>query len=51
MKSGRILKKTRKFFLMTIREQTARGVCFMNERQQNTLEHELKLFELRMTAS
>ena len=25
---------------MTIRKQTAQGVCFMNERQPNSLEHE-----------
>ena len=32
--------KRRKFTNVTIRKQTAQGVCFMNERQSNSLEHE-----------
>ena len=29
--------KKREFYHMIIRKQTARGVCFMNERQPNSL--------------
>ena len=41
VKSGQIVahKNTQVFYLI-VREQTAQGVCFMNERQQNSQQHE-----------
>ena len=41
VKSGQIVAyKTQQFFHMTIRQQIAKGPCFMNEQQLNSQEDE-----------